>query len=150
MVDVKMDDEKAAVREVGAVSGEHTPGPWILGPKECGDLGYTGHAILHGATTYPGGKIIGGTWIASAHGIHVGVPLGQIAGNARLIAAAPDLLSNVAEWLVVMQPGHEPTDADFVAHYDRALAVYRKATGLDHDAHLTEAGSTPTVEGGEK
>ena len=61
----------------------HTPGPWRMSARELSeDLGYCGHSIY-----------ASGLWIASVMGNHVNIPIENIEPNARLIAAAPDLLA---------------------------------------------------------
>ena len=105
-----------APREVGpegaAPKGQHTPGPWtnsngtIMAPAgkvaEAGNPGYDGFAA------------------ESEH---------EAIANARLIAAAPDLLAALTHAEVMLSIMADPADASSVAVRDAARAAIARATG---------------------
>lgn len=61
---------------------KHTPGPWIVIPSP--DPEVTNISIQSYSTP--------SLWVASVHGSHVDTPDDQMNANAKLIAAAPDML----------------------------------------------------------
>ncbi len=66
---------------------KHTPGPWSTSPVGIGDdLSWPIRRVRHDQR---GNRIT--SWIADAHGTQ-GMDEAERAANARLIAAAPDLL----------------------------------------------------------
>jgi hypothetical protein len=95
---------------VGAMSGQHTPGPWSYWP----------------GVAYPLGVI---TRDSSAG--HVAVPSNcgeHTIANAHLIAAAPELLAKLESMVAVFnQPEIDPLVA-FLA-IEQARAAIRKARG---------------------
>ena len=82
----------------------YTPGPW----EACG------------CTIYSGETRIGQTWDAD----HDGLPTPEMEANARLIAAAPDLLTALEGLLADWERVHGPVPAD---HETRAAIA--KARG---------------------
>lgn len=117
------------VSEPGQLNGSvHTPGPWYVeGPD---------HEDSEGRTT--------GKWAIRAPGQPpsrcISYQLATLSGwdlvhdeaNAKLIAAAPDLLEAVAAFL--HYDGQDPVDSvqmmlDYADARDKAIAAYAKATG---------------------
>ncbi len=103
---------------------KHTPGPWSTSSVGIGDdLSWPIRRVRHDQR---GNRII--SWIADAHGTQ-GMDEAERAANARLIAAAPDLLEALEElyWLA--------TDSERMGvhmhEYDRAQAAIAKAKGED-------------------
>lgn len=92
---------------------QHTPGPWS-------------HGELSGDILDPRGRSI--CEILDANGEpHGGVPIKQAEANARLIAAAPELLNALKEMLRSMVGRHDES----VPAVERARAAIAKATGED-------------------
>ena len=99
----------------------HTPGPWKV------DTGNDGDGIrvyqqrcrpeLHGAQPLIAALDPGRDWIA--------VPVTELAHNARLIAAAPDLLSALMRLVYTYQPRDDYEKQSLVI----ARAAIRKAKG---------------------
>ena len=97
----------------------HTPGPWTFRKQYnllCDEIGVDGSAV---ATV----------WTRSVHSREPGQPPSQPwpegEANARLIAAAPELLEFVREWLadwIACGPTDSPREA-------QARALIAKATG---------------------
>lgn len=101
---------------------QHTPGPWII----CDDGGLCIHSPEYGS--------VGQVWT------HLTMQSdGSVEGaNARLIAAAPDLLEALADAVNELQtlircdnPNNPITNATTDMRIDRALTAIRKARGED-------------------
>lgn len=112
------------------MSAQHTPGPWIL----TGGIQLVGNPMKDGVHSLYVGEIRHDAHIGSVCTIqsadHVppdGITRDTAAANARLIAAAPELLE--ALQLIVQW------DAEYLAlcehHIMRAAAAIAKATGSD-------------------
>lgn len=110
------------------MTAKHTPGPWTLGEAEHGDLGYTGHGIY---AARPGGEPWETVWLGQAHGVHVRVPLEYVEANARLLAAAPDMLQALCELVAEADehPGWEGHPHAHTVGFEMARAAIAKATG---------------------
>ena len=89
------------------MSAKHTPGPW---KPACGARGST---CRHPAILHDGGQVGNATWQGSEAATNA---------NARLIAAAPDLLAFAQEWLE-----RQGTDENYMTA--KARAAIAKATG---------------------
>ena len=89
---------------------QHTPGPWRIAPD------------MHGICNSPVAGVIDATGCAIANCGSSGN------ANARLIAAAPDLLQFARDFLA-MWTAAGPTDSPMEA---QARAAIAKATGGDH------------------
>lgn len=118
----------------------HTPGPWKLsapkhslnktcGHSDCTDPAHQPNMIgydLYGQPTADNHS----PWVASIHGQHVRIPLEQAHANARMIAAAPELLqalqllhANVAEYARINNLGGFDNQDMRMAHAAIAKAV---------------------------
>jgi hypothetical protein len=109
------------LRTIKAKKGEnmkHTPGPWTVGEtrhyKHSGGVDGTEVAVHYG----PAGNR--GNCIAFAHGHGAS---GDAEADARLIAAAPDLLEQLSRIVAMIDP--EGRDVNF----DHARDAIAKATG---------------------
>lgn len=92
------------------MSAKHTPGPW---KPACGARGST---CRHPAILHDGGQVGNATWQGSEAATDA---------NARLIAAAPDLLEAIAGLVGCIDHGSEnPTEK-----LDAARAAIAKAIG---------------------
>lgn len=111
------------------MSTQHTPGPWLIGIQTCP----TGSIATVYNTTDKWVEIWSENWMVT------GMPPEEQSANARLIAAAPDLLKALKECRNAIQGGApiEPYDSRgagyeqtfgiaFVEYLDAAIA---KATG---------------------
>jgi len=100
------------------MSAQHTPGPWVL----------EGHWSIDD-------KPMGG-WISTKTPMplfELGPVLGapeEMQANARLIAAAPDLLQAL-KWFIDDIDGTHTVMVDFDANVDAARAAIAKALGSD-------------------
>ena len=101
---------------------KHTPGPWILDEESIDllDFELETHRI----------------WI-NADGMHIGYVDGprteERKANARLIAAAPDLLEALKE---IVKSLADQDDEGMIEHVDpmiKARAAIAKATGNNHE-----------------
>ena len=97
---------------------QHTPGPWRLPPDWYPDL-TIGKKIVCDCS-------FGGVKAAVFSNGH-DVATFEVLANARLIAAAPEMLAVLAEYLVL---GHGKCTVS-KALADKALATVRKAIGED-------------------
>jgi hypothetical protein len=70
---------------------KHTPGPWKALPSETDDAGFIAQPIVSDATKGTVANVYGGTILAEPY------------ANARLIAAAPELLQCLREIKVCFQ-----------------------------------------------
>jgi hypothetical protein len=95
---------------------KHTPGPWIAYPKTGGEILYYGIVVARALR----GKLTG--WEQDA--------------NARLIAAAPDLLAELKEWAsdhterylkLIDRETLDDEDARWMQKYERTRAAIAKA-----------------------
>jgi hypothetical protein len=111
----------------------HTPGPWTdQHPYSTPDWASVPAGESHGAFDYAslaigqGNKIIG---VVQAQTNAAGFPqvesLDEMRANARLIAAAPDLLIALSDLADVF--AHDGENS--VARFDRLAAMFRKDTG---------------------
>lgn len=106
---------------------KHTPGPWDMhtAPTQIGSC--------HKIGPFPSGRSVGGSHACIyADGIRIGVddqiPMAvELRANARLISAAPDLLTALALARTILcdLEGYEPSGASILV-IDAAIA---KATG---------------------
>ena len=96
---------------------KHTPAPWIadIGNEGSFDIGADGHGFA------------GGMLVVCSRKPHAGL-VDQMEANARLIAAAPELLEALIEFEAM---AHEfDLDGDRqIAAFERAQAAISKATG---------------------
>jgi hypothetical protein len=102
------------VTQTGASSAQHTPGPWQWNPDD--------HEISDGGSL-------------DAQRRRVALAIGYDAeyeANARLIAAAPDLLAAAKDW-VRWTNGEigESTDLDLATHVLRMQMAISKAEGRE-------------------
>ena len=96
---------------------QYTPGPWKLSA-----------GIVHA-----GGHAIASLPIGSAGTLNGLTNTDEVAANARLIAAAPDLLAALEHVAVVASPGHRTFDqiiSDMYYLASHARAAIAKAKGL--------------------
>jgi hypothetical protein len=93
----------------------HTPGPWA-----CHDKAAYGLAITTGN--------IAAQNIASVQA-YVGLTHTQARANARLIAAAPDMLAQLQGWAALMDPASPDYDPAFAPGLDAIRAAIAKAEG---------------------
>lgn len=91
---------------------KHTPGPWEFGPNHS-STGLAGQLVVRPAGEFPHGE-----WVADAGSMYDD----HREANARLIAAAPELLEFVKEWL-----GRQGTDENYMVA--KARAAIDKAEG---------------------
>jgi len=110
---------------VGGVSN-HTKGPWrfvTLGRKA---EAHSAWEIEGDRTFHQNGLVSSGTNFAQV----TGNSAEQLEANARLIAAAPELLDEVRTLIEVLERGAEtPEDRDGIISY--AKSIIAKATGGD-------------------
>jgi len=90
---------------------KHTPGPWLIAKPK-------GNGVMHKIWRTNGDERNTGYARIARH-----VPF---AADAQLIAAAPDLLEALKEWI-----GYVPSSTDKIeqARIDRAIAAIAKAEG---------------------
>lgn len=100
----------------------HTPGKWRLStPEEYEDDGFAGSVVSDDD---------GEVWYIAA--VCLGLPNGQVEANARLLAAAPDLLEAL-EWAMNQHGLHsEPNlipkqNQDYFDNWHKARAAIAKA-----------------------
>ncbi len=100
---------------------QHTPGPWEVGPAPYGDCRIYAPSEVHAiAKTY--GPDLNGIGVCALTG-----PMNK--SDARLIAAAPDLLAALREmYHAFLDPDHIVTDRQEAASIGAYRAIY-KATG---------------------
>jgi hypothetical protein len=84
------------------MSAQHTPGPWFINPR--------------------------GFIVDSSGAIVTRMEGSEDSGNARLIAAAPDLLA-LARWSCAYANGWNPTKQEREQHHFNCLAIIGNATG---------------------
>lgn len=98
---------------------EHTPGPWVL----CRCDGHDGSAV---ATIEPKPETMEGPnhWAVA----HTNTLRNEWQANARLIAAAPDLLAACRAFVAKVDRG----EARSVNTYAQMVAAIAKATGAEH------------------
>lgn len=110
----------------------HTPGPWKLeGPSfsedsRCGHKNCKEHPRQMTGYELYGPQSL---WIAAVHGEHVRVPADQCHANARLIAAAPELLEALE---IVKDMASAMRGEDFNLGYEqwqKVHAAIKKARG---------------------
>jgi len=90
-------------------AAQHTPGPW---------------AVFNGTDIFPDNDLGGDRHIADCFPVQDGIPYAEREANARLIAAAPDLLKALTNCLSFLRAkGHGDT---LVA--EAAEAIIAKAT----------------------
>ena len=99
---------------------KHTPGPWEFGPNHS-STGLAGQLVVRPAGEFPHGE-----WVADVGSMYDD----HREANARLIAAAPELLAALQEVTMVLDrifgvEGREP-DAESIS--GRARAAIAKAT----------------------
>lgn len=118
---------KADVQEDASV-GKHTPGPWYAMTRESGGL-------LDQATVCSEHETDGEpTFIADTMGLDGEVPLEQRKANARLMAAAPDMLKALTDAIPALVRMHGMTAAGKnrslrLAQLNAARAAISKAEG---------------------
>lgn len=97
----------------------HTPGPWSINPQVGGNrLQVTGHS--NGISSV----------IVAETGLAFGPSIPRIEADARLIAAAPDLLAALQWALGAMAPPiHE--SSEYAVNHRHALDSVAKALGRD-------------------
>ena len=104
----------------------HTPGPWVYGPN----FEPYGYDIRVDAEQFDQQ-----TWVATAMSDHEGernFPLsGNVEANARLIAAAPELLKACEMLLEEHDQTYDggPIGLEYLAAIEAAQRAVRKATG---------------------
>lgn len=108
--------------------GKHTPGPWVVERQQVNQMGTAiGEpiAVVGGpATGEKVGFVVGRTCDYGPHGDE------QTAANARLIAAAPDLLEACKDALGAMVAEYGSNPPPFVsATFDNLRAAIAKAEG---------------------
>lgn len=96
---------------------EHTPGPWTLAAERFGI------AICGKRHHAEGESVIATVWTETPQRI----PHADALANARLVAAAPDLLEAC---FAILSPGAFESAATTAALYDLVLAAVAKATGM--------------------
>lgn len=101
-------DSLTAGAERGEAPRTHTPGPWSLD-----------------ATRMILGKDFTGQWKAITDRVRGGSPM-QADANARLIAAAPELLATLQRLVDLL---NEDLDPEQAAAWDAAVAAIAKAKG---------------------
>lgn len=103
------------------MKAQHTPGPW----KATGDYGYANGIPFEGVVAI-GGPTEGDRGICYV----IGDPEDEMAkANARLIAAAPDLLSELQHIVSLLDPVLEAgLPVPGIATLNRAKEIIRKAT----------------------
>ena len=103
---------------------EHTPGPWTANLHHTQDYGGRAHAFIHAAKPL----------VPLAAVVLAAERCDQAEGraNARLIAAAPDLLETLSVTLAMAEDYLNDTSQDrdhFLTALDGARAAIAKATG---------------------
>lgn len=106
---------------------KHTPGPWIAREPSDGDEWFFGHRLRNGIY---GKQIVVSDSRDNEICVYSGNTDGEIA-NARLIAAAPDLLEACIEILAEMQVWE--TDQGTHPAATKARAAIVKATGGNNE-----------------
>jgi len=89
-----------------AMIPKHTPGPWTA----------------HGCTLYAGPNRVAQTWDVE----HDGLPTSEMVANAKLIAAAPELL-DALKW--ALEQIADDLDPNHQEAFDAAFSVATRAGG---------------------
>lgn len=112
--------ENGSAAGAAPIASKHTPGPWRVHPYEINVGPYN-----KGRDVGPAGRSV-----AQVIGeFENPTPGGEAEANARLIAAAPDLLEALRDLLDTSQPNqaHYNEEADDIARH-RARAAIKRAT----------------------
>ena len=96
----------------------HTPGPWAV---DADDEPYAG--IVEGT------RIGNDTWTVAMALADVPALEREVEANARLIAAAPDLLDSLRSILGLAEIKYGNLHADVTVEFDKARAAIARATG---------------------
>ena len=109
----------------GSTKGAHTPGPWTIGAPALRHM----EAMILARQTHPEMRSTDSLSIAHVDSVDgFGTNgIGESAANARLIAAAPDLLAALRE-VVTWAHNPDPDGGAGAAMWERARAAIRKAT----------------------
>ena len=99
------------------MSAKHTPGPWEFGPNHS-STGLAGQLVVRPAGEFPHGE-----WVADVGSMYDD----HREANARLIAAAPDLLAALIAITTTRCDGMDITPINDA--WDMATAAIAKATG---------------------
>jgi hypothetical protein len=103
------------------MTAAHTPGPWVWTDRVLqGDAKYAGYGDTGGFVTADGTPVC---WFGDSETYYPTEGTPPTAADARLIAAAPDLLEALIEIVAIAD---RKTDA-----FDRARAAIAKAHGVD-------------------
>ncbi len=101
------------------MSAKHTPGPWEFGPNHS-STGLAGQLVVRPAGEFPHGE-----WVADVGSMYDD----HREANARLIAAAPDLLAALIAITTTRCDGIDITPINDA--WDMATAAIAKATGQE-------------------
>ena len=112
--DHKQDEAEPTPASTGSTG--HTPGPWVVGDT---------YAIGRGLTIHQHGH-----WVSLAEVRRVGPPTQLDLANARLIAAAPELLAalkrqqaNIRRWLETGVPADAEESKSISEQIDEAIKL---------------------------
>ena len=109
---------------------KHTPGPWTITDEMMGPKGdYDAAIMARDGMTYIGG-IVGDDRHGSADQWDSAVPVAEAQANARLIAAAPDLLSLLREVAECAEQNYNNNDmlAHDLSYITPRIAAILRAT----------------------
>jgi hypothetical protein len=104
------------------MSAKHTPGPWFIHPSNSEE--WSCHILSPNAPKWPYDTIAS---IREMYGENCTTP-GAHSANARLIAAAPDLLEALQRIMPLALSGHFG-GSDSTLDIEKARAAIAKATG---------------------
>lgn len=102
------------------MTDKHTPGPWLIDTNTIYALDETDRVNRFSA------QVQGGYSSAPVYGDRIRTTPEELAANARLIAAAPDLLAALQAVMHVLE--HTQVTPSGVERYERAKAAIAKAT----------------------
>ncbi|MEY4720032.1 MAG: hypothetical protein RL563_2650 [Pseudomonadota bacterium] len=105
---------------------KHTPGPWLV-------WNYDNDPRHVYVGPQAGGLCVAGVVACNPHGIYTAETEVQGMANARLIAAAPELLNALREMEEFFR-GEEHLDPATEEMFSRARAAIVKATGGDNES----------------
>jgi hypothetical protein len=117
---------------------KHTPGPWHFVPENTGLMPDHGYGILYGEPDYWGWEKNLYVSVGCSNNVLRELGEGAAEANARLIAAAPDLLAALERMVTDYGDVPDSSDADGQSVIAAARAAIAKATHPSHGSTLEE------------